>query len=213
MSYTIHTCEQRSSEWQALRLGRVTSSRAADMLAMLKSGGEGAGRRNYRVDLVLERITGKAQENGFTSKDLQRGIEREPEALLRYEALTGALVRRTGFLSHDSLMAGASLDGDIDDCAGIVEAKCPKPAVHLDYLRSKKIPGNYFSQILHAMWVTGAQWGDFLSYCPEFPAPLDVCLVRVERNAAEIDSYELALRMFLKEVDAEVEAVKGLMAA
>src|SRR3990167_3580010 len=119
MSYTIHTCEQRSSEWQALRLGRGTRSRAADMLAMLKSGGEGAGRRDYRVDLVLERITGKAQENGFTSKDLQRGIEREPEALLRYEALTGALVRRTGFLSHDSLMAGAALGGGIVECAGV----------------------------------------------------------------------------------------------
>lgn len=212
MSYTLHRCEQRSPEWLALRLGRVTSSRASAMLATIKSGGEAAGRRNYRIELVLERITGVCQEAGFQSADMARGIEREAAALQRYEALTGNLVRRTGFLAHDELLAGASLDGDIDDCAGIVEAKCPKPAVHLDYLRSKKIPAEYLAQIHHALWLTEAQWGDFLSYCPDFPAPLDTCLVRVERKPEEMASYELVLRQFLAEVEAEVQFVKGLAA-
>lgn len=207
----MHTCDQRSPEWAALRLGRVTGSRAGDMLATIKSG-EAAARRNYRVQLVLERITGRCQETDFHSPDLQRGIDREAEALLRYEALTGTLVRRTGFLAHHELMAGASLDGDIDDCAGIVEAKCPKPAVHLEYLRSKRIPATYLAQIQHALWLTGAQWGDFLSYCPEFPAPLDVCLVRVTAKPEDLASYEIILRQFLAEVNADVAIVKGLVA-
>jgi len=213
MSFTVASCEQRSPEWFALRAGRVTSSCASDMLSEKKSAGETAARRNLRVRLALERITGKPLEaEGFVSKAMQDGIDREAEALAQYEAVTGTFVERTGFLVYDDLMAGASLDGHVGNIDGVVEAKCPTHAIHLGYLQTGKVPTDYLRQITHQVFVTGAKWADFLSYQPDFPEALRVKLVRVRRDELDLAAYELALRQFLREVDADVATIAGLKA-
>lgn len=198
--------EQRSPEWYQARLGRLTASRASDMLATIKSG-EAAARRNLRAQLVLERLTGKPQEFGYVSAAMQQGIEREPDALLWYEALTGQIVRRSGFLVHDDLLAGASLDGHIGDFEGVVEAKCPIPATHLEYLKTGRVPDEYAKQVTHQMWISGARWCDWFAFNPDFPESLRSRLVRVDRDEAVIAAYDTAARAFLAEVDREVEAL------
>jgi hypothetical protein len=210
-AFTVIDAPQRSPEWAAARLGRLTSSRASDMLAVIKSG-EAAGRRHLRTQLALERITGRSQEPTYQSAAMLQGIEREAEAIGHYEALTGTLLRSTGFLQHGSLLIGASLDGHVGDFVGIVEVKCPLATTHLEYLTTGQIPGDYRKQIVHQLYVSGARWCDWLSYCPEFPIGLQVKLVRVERNDQEIASYALAAALFLKEVDAAVAAITGLQA-
>lgn len=207
--FVLVDCEQRSEQWHTARLGRLTSSCAADMLAQTKSG-EAAGRRNLRIRLALERLTGRSQETGFVSHAMQDGIAREPDALRLYEALTGQLVTQTGFLAHPELAAGASLDGHLGDVEGIVECKSPLAATHLEYLKTGIVPAHYGKQILHALWISGAAWCDWLSYHPEFPAGLRVKLVRVVRNEQEIAAYALAASLFLSEVQAELEAVYAL---
>src|SRR6185503_9750953 len=134
---------------------------------------------------------GKSQENGYQSAAMQAGIDREPDALALYEAVTGRLLTQTGFRSHKTLMAGCSLDGHVGDFERIVEVKCPIAATHLEYLKSGVVPGEYLKQIQHGLWLTGAQCCDWLSYHPDFPEPLQAKLVTVERNEAEIASYEL----------------------
>lgn len=207
MSFTVIECAQRTPEWVAARLGRLTSSKADAMLATLKSGGESAGRRNLRVQLVLERLTGKPQERAFQSSAMQHGADKEEAARLAYEALTGQFVEQTGFVQHNELMAGASLDGHVGSFEGLIEIKAPLPATHLDYLRTGKVPTDYYRQCLHAMWLTGAKWCDWFSYCDEFPDGKQMKLVRIERNEAEIVEYDKKARAFLSEVDAEVLAV------
>lgn len=211
MNVTIIDCEQRSPEWFAARAGRVTSSNAADMLATLKSGkGEAAGRRNLRARLALERVTGKPLEREFQSQAMKDGIDREAESLAAYEALTGRLVDKSGFLQHESLMAGASLDGHLQGFTGIVEAKSPIHATHLEYLRTGKVPGDYMSQVIHQLWITGAEWCDWFSYQPDFPESIRVKLVRVNRGDVDLKAYELALRLFLGEVEAEYQEIAAL---
>src|SRR4051812_37881146 len=100
-------CVQKSPEWFAARLGRLTSSCASDAFATIKKG-ESAGRRNLRIRLVLERLTGKSQETGFTTFDMERGAALEDEARRAYEARTGTLIDTVGFVGHDALMAGCS---------------------------------------------------------------------------------------------------------
>jgi hypothetical protein len=209
--FTVIDAPQRSESWFAARLGRATGSRAADILATIKSG-EAAARRDYRTQLVVERLTGHLQEDGFVSPAMQRGVELEPAAFAAYEALTGTVAERTGFLRHDALMAGCSLDGHVGDFEGIVEFKAPKSATHLRYLRAGVAPAEHMPQILHNLLISGAQWCDFMSYDDRFKdSPLQTFLVRVPRVQREIDAYELLLRQFLAEVDAEVEAVSNLM--
>ena len=207
MSFVVATTDQRSDAWRTARLGRLTGSCAADMLATLKGGKEAAGRRNLRIRLVLERLTGEPQEDGYQSKDMTRGIEVEGDAFAAYEALTGHLARRVGFLAHPELMAGCSPDAEVGGFQGIVELKCPKSATHLGYLRSRDVPDEYLKQCQHNLWITGAPWCDFVSFDPRFPPALRLLITRVTLSDAERKAYELLVRMFLAEVDREYAEV------
>lgn len=201
--FVLVDCEQRSPEWRQARLGRLTGSSAAEMLSSTKSGGEAAARRNLRVQLVLERITGRSLESGFESAAMIQGREREADAVGAYEAFTGDILQRSGFLAHPELMAGVSLDGHLGNFDRVVEIKSPTPAIHLEYLRSGKVPGDYAKQVLHALWITGARWCDWFSFNPDFPESLRLKLVRVNRDEAAIADYEQKARAFLAEVDRE----------
>jgi hypothetical protein len=203
----IHDVAQRTPEWHRLRLGKVTGSVAADMLANGRGSAEAASRRNLRVRLTLERLTGRPQENGYVSAAMQAGIDREPDAYAIYEALTGRLLTSSGFIQHDTLAAGCSLDGYVDGLEGIIEIKAPIAATHLEYLRTGVVPGDYLKQIQHGLFITGAQWCDWLSFNPDFPEGLQVKLVRVQRDEAALAEYEKKLTAFLAEVDREVEAL------
>lgn len=214
-SFTIIDAPQRSAEWFAARLGRLTGSRAADMLAQTptqaKAGTWGAARRNLLMQLVLERLTGKSQERGYVSQAMQDGIDREPDAVALYEALTGRLSMQTGFLSHTSLMVGASLDGHVGDFEGVIEVKCPQPAAHAEYLETGVVPDDYLKQITHNLWISGAQWCDWLSFNPDFPESLQTRLVRIVRDEKAIAEYEKKALAFLAEVD-QKEATYRTMA-
>lgn len=211
MTPIIHDCAQRSPEWFAARLGKLTGSRAADMLATIKSG-EAAARRDLRMQLVCERLTGQSQENGYINADMQRGIDLEPLALAAYESQTGALVQAVGFLEHPELPAGCSPDGLIGD-DGMIEMKCPKSATHLGYLRSLVIPTDYQRQIIHNLWISGRQWCDFVSFDDRFPAPLNLVIMRMSRPSSDVTAYELSARLFLGEVAKEVDLLRNMASA
>lgn len=206
MRFTVIDAEQRSPEWFAARLGRLTGSRAADMLATIKTG-EAAARRDLRTQLVCERLTGQMQDDGFINAVMQRGIDCEPLAFAAYEAQTGTLVERSGFLAHLDHMAGCSLDGHVGAFTGILELKCPKSTTHLRYLRGGIVPADYLPQITHNLWISGAQWADFVSFDDRFPADLQLFIVRVDRDALSLQEYERKALAFLAEVDRETEAL------
>lgn len=213
-AFSIVSAEQRSAEWFAARVGRLTASCASDMLDILKDGkSDGYRRRDLRARLVCERLTGLPQEDGYVNAVMQRGIDLEPLAFAAYEAHSGHMVRRTGFLSHDSLLVGASLDGDVDEFTGIVECKCPKAATHLGYLKAGTVPANHLPQIYHELWITGAQWCDFVSFDDRFPEGLQLFVCRVPRVEIDILAYEKNALRFLESIEADVTAVRGLLTA
>lgn len=182
------------------------------MLAKIKSG-EAAARRDLRLQLACERLTGEPQEDGYTNDVMRRGIELEPAARAAYEAETGLLVSETGFLAHHAILAGCSLDGHIDDFVGIVELKCPKSATHLRYLQAGVVPPEYLPQVRHNLWISGADWCDFVSFDPRFPDDLRLFIARVNRSDAQIEDYEREAVAFLVEVDQAVEQVRKLRSA
>lgn len=204
--FTVIDAEQRSDAWRVARCGRLTGSRAKDMLATIKSG-EAAARRDLRVQLVVERLTGQPQDDGYVNGDMQRGAELEPAAFAAFEAATGEVVQRSGFLAHTVHQAGASLDGHIGDFDGIVEIKCPRSANHLRYLREGGLPAEHLAQITHNLWVSGGAWCDFVSFDPRFPDHLQVFHVRVPRDERAIAAYEAQALAFLAEVEREYQAL------
>lgn len=210
MNFHIIDAPQRSEAWLQARLGRLTASRASDMLAKGKGSAESVSRRNLRVQLVLERITNRPQERQFSNGPMQHGEATEDAAYAAYEALTGSMLSRTGFLSHNEHMVGCSLDGHCGDFESLIEIKCPIPAVHLEYLTTGRVPGDYLKQITHALWLTGASWCDWMSFEPSFPPNLQAKIVRVERAHVDIAAYEEAALGFLSEVAAEEQRVREL---
>lgn len=209
MTFTIVNAEQRSPEWFAARLGRLTGSRAADMLSVIKSG-EAAARRDLRMQLVCERLTGTLQEDSFVNAAMTRGIDLEPQAFAAYEARTGQMALRTGFLAHNTHQAGCSLDGHIGAFDGILEMKAPKSATHLRYLKGGVVPTDYLPQITHNLWISDAAWCDFLSYDDRFPPALQTFLVRVHRADVDLIGYEAKALAFLAEVDRDVDALSTM---
>lgn len=206
----IHAFEQRSPEWFQSRLGRLTGSRASDMLATVQTKGkEAASRRNLRIELALERITGVVQERGFMTQAMQDGVDREADALLQYQAHSGETVHAVGFIEHDDLMAGYSPDGIIGDLEGFTEVKCPEQAAHLESL-SGRIPDRYMAQMTHGFWITGAAWCDFVSFHPLFPEKLRLKVVRIQRP--DLTEYAAKATAFLAEVDEQVKSIQRMMA-
>lgn len=213
MRFEVVEAEQRSDEWKSARAGRATGSRASDVMAKIKTG-EAAARRDYRMQLAIERITGQPIEDDISRfRDVQRGVETEAPALGMYEAYSGNIIRRTGFLKMLDVMSGCSLDADIDDFKTLVEAKCPKPAIHVEYIRSRVIPRDYRFQVIHNLWVTGAEACDFVSYNAQMPEGLQYLCLRFERDDAAIAAYEGELNKFLNEVEEMVGELLRLRAA
>jgi len=199
--------EQGSPEWFAARLGKVTASRVADVIAKTKSG-PAASRANYAAQLIAERLTGTC-EPSFTNAAMQWGTEKEPEARAAYVFRTDCDVVEVATVDHARIpMTSASPDGLVGD-DGMLEIKCPNTATHLDTLQSESVPGKYVTQMQWQMACTGRQWCDFASYDPRLPESMRLFVKRVPRDDAMIAELESEVSAFLAEIETRVADLKA----
>jgi len=193
---------QGTDEWFEARIGKVTASRVADIIAQTKSG-YSASRDNYMAQLVCERLTGQKGES-FTNAAMQWGTETEPLARAAYEALKDLLVDEVGFIPHPRiLMAGASPDGLVGD-NGLLEIKCPNTATHIDTLLSQTVPGKYNTQMQFQMACTDREWCDFVSFDNRLPSELQLFVKRIPRDNMYIRLMEDEIVKFLNELDLKI---------
>lgn len=197
--------EQRSEEWFKARLGKVTASNLSNVMATTKTG-ESAYRKNYRHQLVTERLTGKQIEIPI-NQAMQHGIDTEDEARDFY-VFKYADVEEIGFIDHPTIdMAGASPDGLVGT-DGLIEIKCRQPQNHTETLISHQIPDKYKLQMYWQMACTGRKWCDYVSYCPSFPENLKMVVIRLERDEEQIKLLEESVIKFLTEVEDTVNFIK-----
>ena len=202
----MDTIEQGTEAWHQLRLGKITASRIADVIAQIKSG-EAASRADYRIELVCERLTGKPTE-GFTNAHMERGIELEPYARAWYEVERGEFVKQVPFIDHPTIKnAGASPDGIVGE--GLIEIKCPMTKTHIKYLLEDRVPAKYMPQMAWQMACTESKWVDFVSYCPELPADMQMFIKRYERDDAYIAELEAKVIEFDQEVEQVIARLRG----
>ena len=213
MRFIVSEHAQGTHEWLQDRAGKATGSKAAAITSFLKGGNESAARRDYRIELALERLTGQAAEQEFITKEMARGTEQEPYARMAFEDKTGLFVSESGFVYLPDIMAGCSVDGFIKDGkrVGIWESKSPKSFTHINYIKAGILPEDYRPQVIHNMWVTGADFADFFSYDSRMPEPLQCFHVRIERDQKEIDEHERQVIKFLAEVEKECTDLLALM--
>lgn len=190
--------EQNSDEWKAARAGLATASEFSSILAK----GKGVTRESYLKRVAIERLTGKPLDS-YKNGNMDRGHELEPLARAEYEIRFGVMVDTVGLIVHDHIQAAASPDGLVGDDGGI-EIKCVIPTTQWDVWQEQCIPSEHFPQIQGNMWISGRQWWDFVSYCPEMPEHLQLFVQRLERNENYIRTLEGEVRRFLAEVEVKI---------
>lgn len=208
-----------SAEWFDARAGCLTASRIGDAFGKLKSGAPAQSRDDYLIELVAERMTGRAADH-YISRDMLLGIETEPDAIAAYEWANDCTVQKLGFVFHPTIQwAGATPDGAVGD-DGLVECKCPRSTTFVA-LRlavecaqpikhaSLKTDEDYVAQGMWQLACTGRKWCDLAYYDPNMPQGLQLYVRRIERDEAIIAAMEAEARAFLDEVAAHVATLKG----
>lgn len=196
---------QGTPEFFAQRLGHVTASMMSHVLAVGK-GGEALTRKNYRLQLVAERMSGKVAES-FSSSAIEFGIATEPLARMQYESYAGTLVDEAPFCTHPSIKwVGASPDGFVND--GLLEIKCPNTQTHLGYRLDNRCPPRYVDQIQCQLWCTERDWADFVSFDPRLPERLQLFVFRVQRDDRLIKDMEAETIKFLSEVQETINKLE-----
>ena len=200
--------DQRTDDWFTARLGKVTASRIADVVAKTKTG-VSASRANYMAQLIVERMTGKPTES-YSNSAMQWGTDTEPLARAAYEMATDYMVDEVGFVEHESLsMCGASPDGLVGE-KGLIEIKCPNTSTHIETLINGTIDNKYMLQMQWQMACTDREWCDFVSFDPRMPEPLQLKIIRVNFNEPLVTDLENQVEQFLNEVQEKVEFLNNL---
>ena len=201
-------CTHGSREWMEARRGLVTASRCADVLAVLKKkGGEAADRKNYRMELAIEILTGQSFPH-YVSQEMQWGIDQEPFARAAYEIKRNTLTETCGFFVHPTVERfGASPDFLVGS-EGLGQIKCPTTSTHLNWMLGGVIPFDHAPQMLAELACTGREWNDFVSFDPRLPEHLQLFIRRMERrdHGHLLAQLEQEVIRFNSELDAMLAA-------
>lgn len=193
-------CEQGTAQWLDVKRGKISASRIAEVMDYLKKGGEGASRRNYRAELLAERLTGRSEDH-YVSPEMEWGTEFEPQARAAYEMANDVMVEQVGFVLHPVFdFAGSSPDGLVGN-DGYVEFKCPKTTTHLKWMQVGVVPEEHQGQCLFNMRCEERNWSDFVSYDPRLPEGLRIFIARMDRDEERISRIDDEVCKFHGEVE------------
>ncbi len=194
--------QQNTDEWLAIKVGKFSASIAADLLMDKKN----VGYTNLINRIVEERITGLPTESKTFAgnKNTDRGHEFEPVAREDYEFRSFNDVVQVGVVELDDWCL-CSPDGLINE-NGLIQIKCPIFNTQKEYLKTKKVPGNYYKQMQFELFVTGREYNIFYSYHPFLPA----VEIKVERDEIMIAEIQRRLNEAKNEVEMEIEFLKSI---
>lgn len=227
--------EQRSSEWYNMRMGRMTASRAFDLIntgsrpmtdeelkefkllnpksQKKNTGCEGEKFYNYCLEIANERVFGIDETWDVDSWDMKRGRNLEPEAL---EVLKQILAKRFLKLEECSFFpygenAGASPDGIVLGKPYCAEIKCPRPDKVFALIFSNDIndidPVHY-AQMQMQMLCTNSETCFYFVYCI-FKGKPHYHLMEVPRNETMIKLIKERIILGEKEVQQSVSKLQS----
>lgn len=200
--------EQGTPEWLMARLGKITASKVAEVLAITKNG-PSERRTKYLWQLVSERLTGDFTRT-YTNDAMLWGIENEPIAREFYEALNDVKVEQVGLYVHPRFdFAAASPDGLVGD-DGLIEIKCLTTVNHIRAIYDSQPPKDYLPQVHWQMACTGRQWCDLTLFDPRVPLEMQLHTFRIERNDEEIEKMEDHVLTFNGEIEGIIAKLRSM---
>jgi len=200
----IDSFPQLSEEWHIERLGNPGSSHFDEILTNVR-GLPSKSATGYAMQLAGEKVAGKAEDH-YISKDMERGIEREPHARDVFAWETDLNIREVALCYPDEQKKyHCSPDGLCDDGGGL-EIKCPKMKTHVKYLLDNKFPkADYNAQVQGSLLVTGLSHWWFMSYYPD----LKPLIIKILPDEEYIKKLKAELNKFCLELPQMIQKVKN----
>lgn len=206
MTLTVHSVEQRSDEWFALRRGIVTASTVGQLItpSTIKPANNDKS-RGLIAALVAERITGWT-ETTYQSSDMLRGCLDEPVARQVYAEHTDEPVDECGFmvLEMGDVRVGYSPDGLVGD-DGLIEIKSRTPKSQIPLIVSGEVPAEHIAQVQCGMYVSGRAWCDYVSFAGGLP----LWVKRVHPDPRWFDAIDEAVANFEAVAAAQIDAYRA----
>lgn len=175
----FYDIEQNTDEWYDLRVGKLTASSFAKVMANANKGIFGEPAKKYAVEIALGQITGNRPPAGYQNEHMQRGHEQEPIARDLYEKALSVEVKNGGFFTDGFI--GCSPDGLVGD-KGVIEIKSVIAATHFATIQRGTYDPSYKWQLIGNMRYTASDYIDFVSYCSEFPIGGQLYTYRLHRK-------------------------------
>lgn len=198
--------DDEKAAWLQSRCGKLTASRMADAIDVLKNGKPSASRTKLMYELLAERMTGDSVPH-YVNDFMRWGIEQEPYAKEAYEVVTGSLLLPGRFVDHPSIdNFGATPDAILDGDA-VVEFKCPQTTTHIAWKLAGVVPDQHRAQMLAQLACTGRTRAVFCSFDPRVPERQRLFIREWVPTPVEIAAVETGASAFLAEVDAMWEAL------
>jgi hypothetical protein len=174
--------EQGTSEWDAIRAGKWSASRAATIMGGLDT----QGLKDLVMDVAWGRVYGPIEHSSFKSAAMERGNNLEQGTRDAYQFLTDRVIDQCGFVEHATVKhVGWSPDGLCGRKIGI-EAKNPLHKAYMQVKRTGKIPAEYCWQVRWGMWVGQLEEMDFLCDHPK----AGLIIIPAEVTASDCEQME-----------------------
>lgn len=183
-SYIQVDLEQGSAEWKKWRCEGIGASDAPVIM--------NENPWKSPEELLREKL-GRSEEEP-ENENMRRGIALEPEARRKYCQKVGISVTPACLQSKDYSWARASLDGISADRKKVVEIKCGKSSYNK--AREGIVPGYYFGQLQHILFVTGIESIDYWCY----QEGDDGILIEVKRDEEYIGHLVEAENEFMQDL-------------
>lgn len=156
----IHNVEQGTDEWLALRLGKLTGSKAQAIAA------KGKGLNTLCQELAWEKVTGVREET-FKNENMQNGNDKEQYAADAYELTFGVDLQKVGFAEWSDYV-GCSPDRLVGSNGGL-EIKSRTLKKHRDLLLGNDtFETGWIWQCHMCLLIFDRDWWDITSYNENF---------------------------------------------
>jgi len=200
--------EQRTDEWDAIRLGKVTASNVKRVLPG-KSGKYLSDREDYKVELITERLTGIRMPM-FQSDAMKWGTAQEPSARDAFAKKMNLVVNQVMFVEHPSIRnCGVSPDGLVTSGGEMsnVEIKCPHTKTHIETIIRGTADPDYYPQMTLQMGACKTKKNYFVSYDPRLPEDMQLVIHEYNLDVAYLAMIEDEIRKFLSELESDVDKI------
>ncbi len=177
--------EQKSWAWFTARAGKVTGSELGNLITDKGNirGWNTEMPNSYLHRKLAEKWRGQALQSFQGNRQTDQGIMFEDRARKHFASFLECDIETVGGLESDDGQLWCSPDGIISETIGL-EIKCPNVDTHVGWLLDgPQVPEEHVLQVQFALFLTGWQQWQFLSWVPDMPH----LAVTVER-ASEITS-------------------------